>query len=165
MSVPTDPLRSKLMSRIRGKDTKLEVRLRKALHHKGFRYRLHDKRLPGKPDLVFPGRKAVVFVNGCFWHGHGCSLFRMPKSNTDFWEKKIAGNVERDQKNLQRLEDLGWRCLTVWECAVRGPNRFPFDEIVDATVRWLEAGESGEFQGGGSTSQRHQQHCFFQLNR
>src|SRR3546814_17778523 len=99
------------------------MRLMRELHRRGFRYRLHDNRLPGKPDLVFPGLRAVIFINGCFWHGHACSLYRLPKTNTEFWAQKISGNSERDRINLQRLADLDWRCLTVWECAVRGPHQ------------------------------------------
>jgi DNA mismatch endonuclease (patch repair protein) len=135
------------MSRIRGRDNKLEIRLRKALHAKGFRYRLYDRTLPGSPDIVFPSRKAVVFVNGCFWHGHGCSLFRMPKTNSAFWKNKIEGNIERDQKNLNRLNEMGWKSLVVWECAVRGPSRLDFDDVVSAVVVWLNSGETAQIAG------------------
>lgn len=135
------------MSRIRGKDTKLEVRLRKSLHRLGCRYRLHDKRLPGKPDIVFPGRKAVIFVNGCFWHGHDCSLFKIPNTNSEFWEKKIAGNVERDKRCLSRLDELGWRYLIVWECAVRGRGRLEFDGVVERVIDWLINGMPLEIRG------------------
>lgn len=146
MAVTTSPRRSRLMSRIRGVDTKPEVRLRKALHREGFRYRLHDARLPGRPDIVFPGRKAVIFVNGCFWHGHDCSLFHWPKSNAEFWQTKILGNIERDRRNLRLLDELGWRSLTVWECAMRGPHRIGFDAVCIAVVQWLEDGATSEIK-------------------
>lgn len=106
------------MSRIRGQDTKPEVLLRKALHASGFRYRLHDKRLPGKPDLVLPHYKAVVFVHGCFWHCHpGCKASHVPKTNAAFWESKFSRNVARDARNVNELMALGWRVFTVWECS------------------------------------------------
>lgn len=147
MPVPTDPARSELMSRIGGKDTKPEVRLRKALHRLGYRYRLHDGGLPGRPDIVFPGRKAVIFVNGCYWHGHGCHLFRLPRTNTEFWRTKIAGNVARDARNLRQLEEMGWRHLTVWECSTRGPGRIGLDAVVKAVMRWLDGEGSSELFG------------------
>src|SRR3546814_4682358 len=99
MRVPTSPSRSRLMSRIRGKDTQLEMRLGRELHRRGFRYRLHDNRLPGKPDLVFPGLRAVIFINGCFWHGHACSLYRLPKTNTEFW-------AQRSEEHTSELQSL-----------------------------------------------------------
>ena len=108
--------RSWNMSRIRSKDTKPELHLRKALHRMGFRYRLHDRKLPGSPDLVFPKYKAVIFVHGCFWHRHGCKWTTIPSSRKYFWNAKFAANVERDSKNVRELEALGWRVLIVWEC-------------------------------------------------
>jgi DNA mismatch endonuclease (patch repair protein) len=109
--------RSERMSRIKGKHTRPEVTLRKALHRLGMRYRLHGSGLPGKPDIVFPRYKAIVFVHGCFWHRHpGCSIATTPKSNTDFWLNKFQNNVARDIKVVQELELLGWRVFVVWEC-------------------------------------------------
>ena len=109
--------RSERMSRIRGKDTRPELLLRRAVHRLGLRYRLHPKELPGRPDLVFPKYRAVVFVHGCFWHRHpGCSIATTPKSNVDFWRAKFEANVARDQRNVASLELLGWRVFTVWEC-------------------------------------------------
>lgn len=109
--------RSERMSRIRGKDTQPELALRKALHRQGFRYRLHDAGLPGKPDLVLPRYKTVVFVHGCFWHRHeGCSIATTPKSNTQFWTDKFERNVARDLRSQALLEELGWRVFVVWEC-------------------------------------------------
>ncbi len=106
-----------MMSGIRGKDTKPELLVRKALHALGFRYRLHVKDLPGKPDLVFPKLRAVVFVNGCFWHRHlECKFAAVPKSNSEFWEQKLEANRKRDLLHGQQLRTLGWRVLTIWEC-------------------------------------------------
>ena len=112
--------RSYNMSRIRGKDTKPEELVRKYLFSQGFRYRKNDARLPGKPDIVLPKYKTVIFVNGCFWHGHvGCKYFRLPKSNVEFWKEKIERNIERDRESMQALLDLGWKVIRVWECELR----------------------------------------------
>jgi DNA mismatch endonuclease, patch repair protein len=111
--------RSEVMARIKGKDTGPERAVRSLLHALGYRFRLHRKDLPGSPDIVLPGRKAVIFVHGCFWHGHGCKRgSRTPKANTDYWSKKLAGNVARDARTRAELEALGWRVLVVWECEV-----------------------------------------------
>ena len=111
--------RSERMSRIRGRDTKPELALRSAMHRLGFRFRLHGAKLPGRPDLVFPKYRAVVFVHGCFWHRHeGCKIASIPKSNTEFWETKFKRNVDRDKLAVKALRDLGWRVFTVWECEV-----------------------------------------------
>lgn len=108
------------MSRVKGKDTKPEMRLRRLVHGLGFRYRLHGRDLPGTPDLVFPGRKAVIFMHGCFWHRHpGCVLTRMPKSRVEFWRAKLEGNRQRDLRHQRELSELGWRVLVVWECELR----------------------------------------------
>lgn len=120
------------MSGIRGKDTKPELLIRKALHARGFRYRLHCKGLPGKPDLCFPKYKAVVFINGCFWHGHGCHLFKWPSTRPEFWRAKIARNREVDAASRDTLLAQGWRVGVVWECALKGRTRLPFDAIIDS---------------------------------
>jgi len=113
----TKAQRSERMSRIRGRDTKPELVLRRLLHAQGFRYRLHNTSLPGKPDLVLAKYKAVVFVHGCFWHRHqGCNIATTPKSNVQFWTSKFENNVARDRRNVQALEGLGWRVFVVWEC-------------------------------------------------
>lgn len=125
------------MSGIRGRDTKPEMQIRRALHARGFRYRLHDRHLPGRPDLVFPSRKAVIFINGCFWHGHDCHLFRWPGTRPEFWRTKIGGNIARDERNRQLLLEAGWRVLDVWECALRGPERQSLEDVVDACVAFL----------------------------
>ena len=112
-------VRSRMMSGIKSKNTKPEIILRKQLHGMGFRYRLHDRRLPGTPDMVFPKYHAVIFIHGCFWHGHECHIFKWPSSNTEFWKNKINANKERDNGNKQQLLDAGWRIAIVWECAIR----------------------------------------------
>lgn len=132
------------MSGIRGKDTKIEVTVRKALFARGFRYRLHDPRLPGKPDLVFPRYRAVVFVHGCYWHGHECRLFRLPATNTAFWQAKIDGNRVRDMRTRQCLLDAGWRVCVVWECALRGASKFSLDDVTDCLCDWLKAKEGSK---------------------
>jgi DNA mismatch endonuclease (patch repair protein) len=112
------------MSRIRGKDTKPELALRKVLHRLGLRYRLHGAGLPGKPDLVFRRYKAVVFIHGCFWHRHaGCSIATTPKSNTSFWVEKFAKNVTRDARVTAQLEEQGWKVLVAWECELSTPGK------------------------------------------
>lgn len=109
--------RSKRMSLIRGVDSGPEIKLRRLVYGMGYRYRLHDKGLPGKPDLVFKSRNAVIFMHGCFWHRHkGCSLARLPKSKLDFWKPKLEENRKRDIRNQRKLRSLGWRVLVVWEC-------------------------------------------------
>ena len=116
--------RSYNMSRIRGKDTKPEEKVRKYLFARGFRYRKNVKDLPGKPDIVLPKYKTCIFVNGCFWHKHeGCKYFVWPKNNNEFWRAKIKGNVERDQRQKSELQALGWKVIVVWECELRN-NRF-----------------------------------------
>lgn len=111
--------RSAMMRAVRQKDTAPELRLRRALHALGYRYRLHPKTLPGRPDLVFPSRRAAIFVHGCFWHGHDCRAGRRPSSNTAYWLPKITANRERDARKQADLEALGWRVLTVWECELK----------------------------------------------
>ena len=112
------------MSRVRGRDTAPEMRVRRAAHAKGLRYRLHRGDLPGRPDMVFPGRRVAVFVHGCFWHRHpNCTKASTPKSNLAFWEEKFARNVERDRRVRSELESDGWTVLTVWECETKNPER------------------------------------------
>lgn len=113
--------RSERMSRVRSADTKPEMIVRRLVHGMGYRYRLHSKELPGKPDLVFGPRNKVIFVHGCFWHRHGksCPLTRMPKSRLDFWEQKLEGNRKRDRRNQRALKRIGWDYLIIWECQLR----------------------------------------------
>jgi len=125
----TPKQRSYNMSRIRGRDTKPELILRRGLHALGLRFRLHRKDLPGTPDLVFPRYRTVIQVHGCFWHGHNCAMFKWPATRADFWKGKILGNRKRDQAALLALNEMGWRALVVWECALSGPGRLPADDV------------------------------------
>ena len=132
-------VRSYNMSRIRSKNTKPEELVRKSLFAVGLRYRKNDKRLPGHPDIVFPKYKTVVFVNGCFWHGHeGCRYFVWPKSNTEYWEKKITGNIERDKRMYAMLRETGWRVIIVWECNLRKDK---LDATLKVLIEEITAGE------------------------
>lgn len=125
--------RSWLMSRVRGKDTKPEMAVRRLLHGLGYRYRLHRKDLPGKPDLVFPSRRKAVFVHGCFWHGHDCKYGKLPVSNVDYWRDKIERNKTRDANALHALGSLGWGAFVVWQCDIRDLER-----LEKALVDFLE---------------------------
>lgn len=129
------------MSGIRGKDTKPEMLIRKVLHAQGFRYRLHVKDLPGKPDLVFPKFKALVLIHGCFWHGHNCRYFKVPKTRTDFWLEKIESNRRRDDKQLAELQKHGWRVLIIWECATRKNDQITRSMLIDCITNWLIMGD------------------------
>jgi DNA mismatch endonuclease (patch repair protein) len=129
--------RSAMMARIKGKDTRPELAVRRILHSAGFRYRLHAKDLPGRPDIVLRSRKTLVFVNGCFWHGHDCHGTRLPKSNRRFWNTKIKANMDRDARNLAECRRLGWRVLVVWECALRGRGRLNTNRLSTEITAWL----------------------------
>jgi len=131
--------RSRLMAGIRGRDTRPELVVRRALFALGFRYRLHGAGLPGSPDLVFPRFRAVVFIHGCFWHRHGCSLFKWPANNAEFWKRKIDGNALRDEETRSRLTHAGWRVMTVGECAVRGRTRLPSETVARKLANWIES--------------------------
>ena len=125
------------MSRVRGKDTRPEMILRRGLHARGLRFRLHCKDLPGTPDIVFPRHRAAIFVHGCFWHAHGCPMFKLPSTNTEFWDKKLAHNRANDATSIAELHRLGWRVFVVWECALRGPARHPLQLLLDYIIDWL----------------------------
>ena len=112
-------VRSYNMSHIRSANTKPEEKVRKYLFSKGFRYRKNDKKLPGKPDVVLPKYRTVIFVHGCFWHMHDCGRFHWPTSNEDYWTPKILGNVERDRHNIEKLQALGWNVIIIWECELK----------------------------------------------
>ena len=129
--------RSYNMSRIKGKNTKPEEEVRKYLFSQGLRYRKNDSRLPGKPDIVLPKYKTIIFVNGCFWHMHGCSRSHLPKSNEAYWEPKIKRNVERDQKNTKLLQEAGWNVLTVWECELK---KKIFNERMEKLIKDIKTG-------------------------
>lgn len=132
-------VRSRMMSGIKGKNTRPELVIRSALHKRGFRFRLHRNDLPGKPDLVFTRHNAVLFVHGCFWHGHDCHMFHWPKSREGFWREKIGKNALRDQQQRKALVDAGWRIGIIWECALKGKTRLPFDSVVDQCTTWLKS--------------------------
>ncbi|MFD9901935.1 very short patch repair endonuclease [Mesorhizobium sp. NPDC059025] len=136
--VPPD-VRSRMMSGIRGKNTKPELVIRKGLHAIGFRFRLHVKALPGKPDLVLPKYRAALFVHGCFWHGHNCHLFRLPSTRQDFWLAKVDGNKQRDALAESHLVSEGWRVGAIWECALRGRNALPFEDVIELCAHWLKS--------------------------
>lgn len=131
-----------MMAGIRGTNTKPELLLRKGLHAEGFRYKLHDRGLPGRPDMVFPRYDAVIFAHGCFWHGHDCHLFKWPTSRPDFWRAKIARNREHDRRNELALAELGWRQAVVWECALKGRTRLDFSDVMRRCDRWLRSRQS-----------------------
>lgn len=130
-----------MMAGIGGRNTKPELLIRSGLHRMGYRFRLHDRRLPGKPDLVFPSRRAVIEVRGCFWHGHDCHLFRWPATREEFWRAKIAGNIARDRRNREQLMEEGWRIAEVWECQIKGRERQPAGEVLDELADFLEDDE------------------------
>lgn len=124
--------RSKMMAGIKSKNTKPELLIRKGLFARGLRFRLHCKELQGKPDLVFPKYKTVLFVHGCFWHMHDCHLFKLPTSNQEFWQKKLKGNRDRDMLQKNFLEHAGWRTLTVFECELRGKSRDEIESLLNS---------------------------------
>lgn len=138
--------RSDMMSGIRGKNTKPEITVRRLLHRLGYRFRLHRKDLPGKPDIVLPKWRTVIFVNGCYWHGHeDCHLFRPPKTRTEFWASKIKSNQERDMRNYAALRNAGWKVVVVWECGVSKKLRLSdvqletvFSEALSSPETWFD---------------------------
>jgi len=137
------------MAAIRGSHTKPELLVRRALHAAGLRYRLHAKDLPGKPDLVFPRHRAVVFINGCFWHQHDCHLFRWPATREEFWRTKIGRNVHNDAKAIAALREAGWRVATVWECALKGRTRPDFSAAMLDLATWIRGSENMMTLRGG----------------
>lgn len=134
--------RSRMMSGIKAKNTRPEVLVRKILHAEGFRFRIHVGALPGKPDIVLPKYKVAIFVHGCFWHGHSCRYFKVPKTRTEFWLDKINKNTERDRGHMLKLQNQGWRVLIIWECAVRGARRNDADKKIATMVKAFLAGDS-----------------------
>ena len=137
MDITSPEIRSRMMSGIRGKDTKPEMLVRRALFERGFRYRLHSRSLPGTPDIVLKRHGAVVFVHGCFWHGHECVLFRWPSTRPEFWHAKITRNREVDHRAKRALLDAGWRVLTIWECALRGRSDEQRRAVYAVVADWL----------------------------
>jgi DNA mismatch endonuclease (patch repair protein) len=148
--VHTKAQRSKNMSAIRSKDTRPEMLIRRGLHQRGFRYSLHHRKLPGHPDLVLKKHNAVVFIHGCFWHGHDCPLFKWPATRAEFWRAKIQRNREVDARAVEELRREGWRVLSIWECALKGRWRRPLEDVLDQTCRWLSS-KAGEEEIRGLT--------------
>jgi len=140
--------RSEMMSGISNSNTKPEIEIRSLLHRAGFRYRLHDKKLPGTPDIVLPRHKAVIEVRGCFWHRHECHLFKWPSTREQFWREKLQNNSERDERNKKLLLDMDYRVFTVWECAVRGRMRRTREDLTVQLDSWIRGNErAGELKG------------------
>jgi DNA mismatch endonuclease (patch repair protein) len=127
------------MSRIRATNTKPELAIRKALHRRGLRYRLHCSKVSGKPDIVLPAHRAAVFVHGCFWHGHDCPFYRAPQTRPEFWAAKIGANRARDLKVGGLLKDTGWRRLVIWECALRGKPPEAVERLADKAAAWIRS--------------------------
>ena len=144
MDIVSRQKRSEMMSNIGGKNTKPELIVRKLLHSLGYRFRLHNATLPGKPDITLRKHNSTIFVNGCFWHGHDCPIFRLPKSRTEFWRSKINTNRARDQKNIKLLRANGWRVLVIWECALKGKDRLTHENLATLLNSWFssDAGEA-----------------------
>jgi DNA mismatch endonuclease, patch repair protein len=127
------------MAAIKGSHTKPELAIRKAMHAAGLRYRLHAKEFPGKPDLVFPRYRAIVFVNGCFWHHHDCHLFQWPATRQEFWKEKISRNVANDSRAVEQLREQGWRVAAIWECALKGRARLDQTEAMQRLAAWIKS--------------------------
>lgn len=140
MDIFTSEARSALMARIRGRDTKPEIIVRKFLFSRGFRYRINDHRYPGSPDIVLPKYRTAIFVHGCFWHGHeGCKLFRYPKTNYQFWYEKVQRNRERDDQKIKFLEQQGWNVIVIWECQIKNlSKREDFLDGIEREIRDIE---------------------------
>jgi DNA mismatch endonuclease (patch repair protein) len=149
MDVHSPEQRSWNMSRIRGRDTRPELLVRRGLHGRGFRFRLHVRNLPGRPDLVLPKHRTVVLVNGCFWHGHDCPMFRLPATRSEFWLKKIEGNRARDAATAAALLSADWRQFTIWECALRGRAKIGTEAVLDACEDFVQS-DSNSGQIGGN---------------
>ncbi len=140
--IVTRQTRSRMMAAIKSKNTRPEIALRRQLFALGFRYRLHPKNLPGRPDLVLPRYRAAIFVHGCFWHAHDCRDFRWPKSNRAFWERKLRRNVALDEATSRRLKEQGWRVLIVWECAIRHAKPGDLERLGSEVAAWLRSNRS-----------------------
>lgn len=138
-----DPLtptqRARNMRNIKSKNTKPEMMIRSGLFKLGYRFRIHCKDLPGKPDIVMHKHNVVIMVNGCFWHGHECSLFKQPNTRKKFWGDKISGNISRDKRTRALLINAGWRVATVWECSLKGTQRLDFSDSMDQLSLWIQS--------------------------
>lgn len=140
--------RSRNMAAVKARDTKPELMIRRALHGAGLRYRLNVRDLPGKPDIVLPRYRAVVFVHGCFWHRHDCDLFRWPESRTEFWREKLDANAARDVKAADALEEAGWRQAVIWECALKGRKKRDFQDTMQRLIGWIRSDDQAITIGG-----------------
>jgi DNA mismatch endonuclease (patch repair protein) len=138
------------MSRIRNADTAPELLIRRGLHMRGYRFRLHRKEIPGCPDLTLPKYRSVILVNGCFWHGHECPMFKIPETRKAFWTAKIRKNRERDAFVLSALSAMRWRAFVLWECSIKGPGRRPLDSVLNEIAAWL----AGNDERGTLTGKR-----------
>lgn len=148
VDIVSPSVRSRMMSGIKGKNTRPELIIRKALHARGFRYRLHAANIPGKPDIVLARYHAVIFVHGCFWHGHDCPLFRLPSTRTEFWQVKITRNRIRDAEVSEKVTQQGWRILSIWECSIKGRTKLGVDTVVELAISWLTGNMAvGEIRG------------------
>jgi DNA mismatch endonuclease (patch repair protein) len=148
MDVVDPSTRSRMMSGIRGRDTKIEVAIRKALHARGLRYRTDVRSLPGRPDIVLPRWRAAILVHGCFWHAHNCGLYRVPATRRKFWREKLEGNAARDRRNLDALLAAGWRVAVVWECALRDRPHVEIEQVADKVAKWIRSRKTeAEIQG------------------
>ncbi len=139
MDIVSPATRSKMMSGIKAKNTKPELVIRKGLFASGYRYSLHSKKLPGKPDIVLTKHKVVIFVHGCFWHMHNCPLFVLPKTRTEFWQKKLQENVERDSTNIRNLKSKGWRIAIIWECAIKKKKPSEIKSVIEQLDNWIKS--------------------------
>ena len=142
VDVVSPAIRSRMMSGIKSRNTKPELMIRKGLHRKGLRFRVKNGHLPGRPDIVFPRFRAVLFVHGCFWHRHECHLFKWPGSRQEFWREKLTGNARRDARNVSALLAEGWRVGIVWECALRGRYRLKPDDVLAICEKWVRGDNS-----------------------
>jgi DNA mismatch endonuclease (patch repair protein) len=133
--------RGRNMAAVRSRDTKPEMMIRKALHASGLRFRLNVRDLPGKPDIVLPRHRAVVFVHGCFWHRHECDLFRWPESRPEFWRDKLNTNAARDMTSAEALGKAGWRQAVIWECALKGRKKRDFQDTMQRLIAWIRSDE------------------------
>ena len=138
----TSQQRSKMMSAIKGKNTKPEIVIRKILYSEGYRYRLHVNSVIGNPDIVIRKLKTAIFINGCFWHGHDCPLFTIPKTRSDFWKQKIESNIKRDSENMQKLQDSGWKVVIIWGCSMKGKIHLSLEDLSRMVLEALKSNES-----------------------
>lgn len=145
MDIVDKQTRSRMMAGIRAVNTKPETFIRSSLHKMGFRFRIHVKNMPGKPDVVLPRYQAVVLVHGCFWHGHECNIFKWPSTRREFWRKKINDTRKRDSVNFAKLHESGWRVAVIWECEIRGAIKHG-ERFMNRLAKWLKGMKSADFK-------------------